>query len=305
MITKSFKTVMFTLLIGSVIYLASCEKQKITYKNTPAPEAVILPPQCEACHNGTFPEHSTNAHSKHTTGLYTFACSTCHFERGDGTAYHMNSTKDINFNLHGLATRKGADSNTPTFDPSTKTCSNIYCHSNGVTADRGTDGTYTWATTAPPFGTIVYTTTPRWDTGKITACTYCHNGKGNMTSPYLISRPDTMVQGDYPASGQHQLSMHNSNSQDFSGVPYASPFWVGVQCFWCHNPSTASPNDSVMVIDGPILQGTYGTSKHVDGETFFKPRNISAGGTMANGLSYSGNGTEAHCGVGTHKCWGN
>ncbi len=298
MVSKSIKSLMITLFLGSVVYLTSCEKQKITYKNTPTPGDVILPPQCEACHNGTFAEHSTNAHAKHTTGLYAFACSTCHFERGDGTIYHMDNSKDINFDPNGLATRKGADSNTPTFDSNTKTCSNIYCHSNGVTADRGHDSVYTWSTNTPPFGTITYTTTPSWETGEITSCNFCHNGLGNMVSPYQVSRPNTMIQGNYPASGQHQLSMHNSNSWDFSASPYATPAWDGVQCFWCH--STAAID--VASINGPILQGTYGTNYHVDGETYFKPISISVGGTMANGLEYSNNGTQAHC-AGGKKCW--
>ena len=302
MISIKFKAIVFILLTSSVIYFSSCEKQKITYKNAPAPDGVVLPEQCEACHNNTYPEHSTNAHAKHTTGLYTFACSTCHFERGDGTAYHMiDDTKDINFNPNGLAYRNGADSNTPDYDTGTKTCSNVYCHSNGVTADRGTDGTYTWGTL--PFGTASYDTTPRWDTGKVTGCTYCHNGLGNMTSPYLIERPNTMTINDYPESGSHRNPNHYDNDRSFGNAPYnITPKWDGVQCFWCHNPSTASPSDSVSVIDNPILQGTYGSKYHVDGQTFFKPLNISAGGTMANGLNYSSNGTAAHCGAGS-KCW--
>ena len=293
MISIKFKAIVFILLTSSVIYFSSCEKQKITYKNAPAPDGVVLPEQCEACHNNTYPEHSTNAHAKHTTGLYTFACSTCHFERGDGTVFHLNKTKDISFDPNGLATRKGADSNTPAYDTGTKTCSNVYCHSNGVTADRGTDGTYTWATSAPPFGTSVYTTTPRWDTGKVTECTYCHNGLGNMTSPYQISRPNTMVQGNYPASGAHQNENHIDNDQDFDSSPYdINPKWDGVQCFWCHTNQAVD----VASVNGPVLQGTYGSSHHVDGLTFFKPLNVSEGGTMANGLNRSG-----HCN--SYKCW--
>jgi len=127
----------------------------------------------------------------------------------------------------------------------------------------------------------------------------CHNGLGNMDSPFLISRPHTMAQSDYPVSGKHQASMHNSNTQDFSdSIIYSTPIWDGVQCFWCHSVSATD----VASINGPILQGTYGTTYHVDGKTYFKPRNISDGGTMANGLSYSGNGSAAHCGVGK-KCW--
>ena len=207
--------------------------------------------------------------------------------------------KNITFDPNGLATRKGADSNSPTYDSSTKTCSNVYCHSNGITADRGHDSTYTWATTVPfSNGVITYTTTPRWDTGKVTECTYCHNGLGNMTSPYQVSRPNTMAQGNYPASGAHQLGAHRSNNDFALSPPYATPIWDGVQCFWCH--STMATDEAA--VNGPINQGTYGTSYHVDGQTFFKPLNISAGGTMANGVIHSS--SQSHCSVGNKKCWG-
>ena len=194
--------------------------------------------------------------------------------------------------------RNGKDTNTPTWDEETMTCNNVYCHSNGVTADRGTDGTYTWSTSTPPFAAVDYKITPSWSTGKIDSCVYCHNGKGNMTSPYTVDKTNTMTQGDYPASGSHQTGAHRSNSKEFAAAPYSSPFWDGVQCFWCHSDQATN----VTSIDGPIKQGTYGTSNHVDGATFFKPLNISAGGTMAEGLGYSSNGTAAHCGNGL-KCW--
>lgn len=288
-----FKTVFFTLLIGSVIYLVSCEKEKVKHANYSVKEHVVLPEFCENCHNNTFPVHSTNAHSKHTKGLYTFNCTTCHYGHGWETATHMNTVKNITFDPNGLATRWGADSVIPIYDPETKTCTNVYCHSNGVTADRGHDSTYTWSTNTPPFGTLKYATTPRWDNGKITSCNSCHYAKGNMISPYLIERPNTMTTNDYPESGSHRLSYHMSNN-DFSSV--ATPVWDGVQCFWCHSSVAI---DST-IINGPINQGTYGTSNHVDGQTFFKPLQISAGGTMANGINHSN--SSSHCGA-SKKCW--
>lgn len=276
--------------------LVSCEKGKIIFDSTSAPDPIILNPQCEACHNGTFPEHSTNAHSKHTSGLYNFDCSVCHFEHGFETSTHFNTEKDVTFDPNGLATRNGLDTITPVWDTVTKTCSNIYCHSNGVTADRGSDSTYTWST--PPFGTPVYHTTPSWENGEINECTFCHNGFGNMTSSYMIERPNTMSTENYPASGGHQLPFHMDNNQDFSTDTYASPIWDGTQCFWCHTDEAID----IESVDGPILQGTYGTKYHVDGETFFIPASVSEGGTMANGMSYSSNGSAGHCGSGV-TCW--
>lgn len=300
MIVKNFKPILFTLLIGSVIFLASCEKQKITFKETPATGTVVLPALCENCHN-SYAEHSSNAHSKHTKGMYAYDCSTCHFGHGWEKSTHMNGVKNVTFDINSLITRNGGDSNSPTWDNKNKTCSNIYCHSNGRTAYRGQDvgypsipGSMNWSSTIGK-QIAVYATTPRWDNGKVSQCTSCHNGKGNMSTPYLISIPNTTTQNNYPQSGQHQLLYHMSNNKDFASSPYLAPYWDGVQCFWCHSTDAADAN-------GPINQGTYGTKYHVDGETFFKPLNVSEGGTIANGSRYSGNGTAAHCGVGK-RCW--
>lgn len=295
---KDLKSLSLLLLVSSVLFI-SCGKDKITYNKTPAPDPLILPVDgnndCENCHNATYPEHATNAHSKHTTGIYTFACSTCHYGHGYDTGTHMNATKNVTFDPNGLATRKGLDSNTPTWDSTLKTCSNVYCHSNGVTADRGTDGTYTWAdTTQKPFGTSVYATTPSWVSGKIDNCVFCHNGSGNMITPYTVDKSHTMVVGDYPASGQHQMGAHISNSE-FDSSPYSTPYWGSVQCFWCHSTSLS---DSTSV-NGSNIQGTYSTNYHVDGQTFFKPLVVDEGGTMVNGLRNKA----GHCT--SFKCWEN
>ncbi|OFX59647.1 MAG: hypothetical protein A2046_11750 [Bacteroidetes bacterium GWA2_30_7] len=296
---KSLKSISLLLFTGCIL-LFSCAKEKIVYDAVNAPDPVLLPdipPECESCHKSTFPEHSTNAHIKHTTGLYAFVCSTCHYGHGWETSTHMNGVKNLTFNPNGMATRNGVDVNAPSYDSGTKQCSNVYCHSNGRTAFRGTDGTYTWSGSTGS-QTATYTATPSWETGKITSCTFCHNGKGNMTSPYKVERPDSLVKSDYPASGMHQYATHISNNQDFSNAPYLTPYWGSVQCFWCHNTQIGDSTN----VNEPNFQGTYGTTYHVDGQTFFKPLNVNAGGTMANGLSYSSNGAASHCGNGL-SCW--
>jgi len=270
------------------IALISCEKNKIVYEDNTSPAIpVILPVECETCHNGTFSEHSTNGHVKHT-GTYEYACTTCHFGHGWETSTHMNTEKNVDFDPNGLATRYGLDSITPVWDADTKTCSNVYCHSSGNSADRGTDGTNTWGTA--PFATATYYTTPNWESGKITECTFCHNGLGNMESPYLIEQPHTMAQENYPASGQHQLAFHMSNTT-FSTNDYTSPQWDGVQCFWCHTTKAMD----IASINGSLPQGTYGTSYHADGETYFKPLTLPDGGTMAAGID------NEHCT--NFSCW--
>lgn len=291
---KDLKSLGLLLLSSSVLFI-SCGKDKISYNKTPAPDPVNN--ECENCHNQSYPEHAINAHTKHTSGNYLYACSTCHYGHGYDTGTHMNATKNVTFDPNGLAFRNGLDTNTPTWDSATKTCSNVYCHSNGVTADRGTDGTYTWATGAAPFGSSVYATTPSWDNGKIDNCVFCHNGKGNMTSPYTVERANSMTADNYPASGMHQYDPHMDNDKEFASAPYdVNPKWDGVQCFWCHNTNSEV---TVASVNGANSQGTYGTTYHVDGKTFFKPTKTSEGGTMLEGY-----GTNGHCG-GSLKCWSN
>jgi predicted CxxxxCH...CXXCH cytochrome family protein len=242
---------------------------------------------CSSCHI------MGGAHTRHATE-YNFGCSTCHFGHGFGTPTHQDATADVTFDPNGLATRNGADSNTPTWNAGAKTCDNVYCHSSGNTADRGSDATYTWGIL--PFAAMSYATAPNWDTGTISDCDPCHAGNGNMTAPYDIYRPGLITgSGDFPNSGAHRRSAHNSNSQDFDGLPSAATEWTEVQCFWCHNTDGADP------INGPNFQGTYGTSWHVDGQTYFEPRNW-PNGTIAPGMSYSANGAAAHCGN-SRSCW--
>jgi predicted CxxxxCH...CXXCH cytochrome family protein len=244
-------------------------------------------PDCNACHIA-IPAYNTDAHQVHAV-TYNFDCSICHFNYGGGgslEASHPSGTANVSFDPNGLSRRNGLDANTPTWTSGTKTCTNIYCHSNGVTADRGSDGTYTWGNL--PFGTVVYATTPSWASGVINTCTPCHAGLGNMVSPYTMSSPGYNT--PRPATGSHGTASHTDNDQTFSGYG-----WTNVQCFWCHNANGAAPN-------GVNFQGTYGTSFHVDGQTHFKPIWYSSGGTFANGHAYAGNGAQAHCGVGK-TCW--
>ena len=263
---------------------------------------------CTSCHQDEFPTWNvSDGHVAHTT-KYNFACSTCHFERGSGTAFHEDGTADINFNSNGLARRNGQDSNTPVFNGD-NTCSNIYCHSNGMTAERGTDvndavvNNHDWAdgSTTPtiPFTNhdpLTYATTPNWYTGSITACNSCHGGPGALpTGPSYDVAPATAQEvkastAEYPQTGGHGsfVAQHLSNG-NITG-------WVAVQCFWCHDVDSRLGTDLVK------KQGTYGTSFHVDGETYFKVGNIGVDvdGTFETTLSRGNIGS--HCN--TRSCWG-
>ncbi|MBI2966501.1 MAG: CxxxxCH/CxxCH domain-containing protein [Bacteroidetes bacterium] len=262
---------------------------------------------CTNCHNTNFPEYSTDAHQKHAT-QYGFPCSTCHYQRGAGTAFHENAVKDVNFDPAGLAYKysgvvNGYPAVTPAWNSGTKTCTDIYCHSNAMKADRGTDGTYSWAGSVPfSTGTQVYATTPNWTTGTITDCNSCHQAGanpvvGNMTNPYTITAAGPAT--GHPPTGQHQRGAHLSNDY-LTGLGWRTDAGVSVQCFWCHNadPNPITPTDWK-------YQGTYGTAYHVDGQTYFKPQRSDYApdpGTMAPGL-LRGN-ADGHCSA-AQSCWDN
>ncbi|MEN8155438.1 MAG: CxxxxCH/CxxCH domain-containing protein [Bacteroidota bacterium] len=249
---------------------------------------------CDDCHNTTAPTFGSAVHIKHKD-TYGYACSTCHFQYGSGGSLegtHPSGTIDVNFDPGGMATRNGLDAITPVMNGD-NTCDNMYCHSDGRSAYRGMDDTYTWSgTTGSQPGT--YATTPAWGTGTITTCMPCHSGTGEMIDPYEIYTPG-LADPLPPATGSHRRGAHVSNSQELSGNG-----WDVVNCFFCHN--TAGGDDG-----SPILQGTYGTSFHVDGATYFDPRSFVDGGTLANSntggsYSYSLLGSAGHCGDGK-TCW--
>jgi predicted CxxxxCH...CXXCH cytochrome family protein len=233
---------------------------------------------CITCHEAT-PTYLSDVHQKHML-TYGYACSTCHFGHGSGGASegtHPSGTKDVVFDPNGMATRNGLDSNTP--DPWTgTTCGNIYCHSNGVTADRGSEGVANWGLV--PSSSQVYVTTPDWSTGSITACGACHAGPLTMPAApdYTIVEGNTTGQvtaGDqYPNTGAHgsNTGAHNSPDQLINLTEVEGTYgtalshsWPKVQCFWCHN------NDPGAASGEPKKQGTYGTARHVDGRTWFYP----------------------------------
>ena len=120
-----------------------------------------------------------------------------------------------------------------------------------------------------------------------------------MTSPYLISPATWPMDIDPPATGKHISSSHNGSANEWNGVVA----WVNnsTQCMWCHNVDGGDAGTS------PVHQGTYGTSFHVDGTTYFDPRSVVDGGTFVNtpeGTTFSiaAGGSSQHCGD-KKACW--
>ncbi|MBK3515875.1 CxxxxCH/CxxCH domain c-type cytochrome [Carboxylicivirga marina] len=246
-----------------------------TYATVPAWDGGVI--ACGDCHAADASMHGgTGAHNKHTDGtLYSYNCTTCH------QAGHVNGTRgDVGFDLSGLATRNGADANTPSYAGNGGTCSNVYCHSTGTTANRGFSGVAEWNPSAA-FSPITYATTPNWVGGSLTTCSACHDGPTEMPAApnYTIQEgtstgqvTDVNTTSQYPSTGAHgsNTGAHNSPDQLISldeasygdGITHS---WLAVQCFWCHN------NDAGASSGEAKKQGTYSTSRHVDGSVWFYP----------------------------------
>jgi predicted CxxxxCH...CXXCH cytochrome family protein len=160
---------------------------------------------------------------------YRFGCGACH---PIDPAKHMDGTVEVELadpaappsSLKGRADRAAA------FDPRTKTCQGVYCHSNGA-------------------GVLAFATTPPW-TGTFSGdrCTACHQnppaypsgGAGSETAnSHLLLASDGYEYGHFGGlPGPWHTSHHRA---DASGVLEAAP----ITCQTCHfetvDPANVGP----------------------------------------------------------------
>lgn len=121
----------------------------------------------------TFTPHVTHADA----GYYKYDCKNCHYE-GTKAGYHNtgSSFTDVFIDTTGsVGDQAGLTKNVPAdYNNTSKTCSNVYCHSNGN--PRG--GTIAWKSAE----------TPSWENGKnailgqAAECTTCHESGATLVS---------------------------------------------------------------------------------------------------------------------------
>ncbi len=234
---------------------------------------------CGQCHPnpptvGSHIVHTGNLFSDPSAPKYDFACSECHEGAGDGTALHVNFTVDVALDpfASSLATGYGANGgNIPTWNAGPKSCSNVYCHSNGVTKEKG--GAYDLGDIgSPPDGVLSYNT-PVW--GGSVSCGDCHAGEPLGTP---------LTGGDYPNTGAHRSSWHATSPNNRPTTGY-------VPCSSCHSTAV-----------GDALQGTYGSAEHVDGLLKFHPYAVPSPGTIQNPEGSDRSYDDGHCGNAL-GCW--
>ena len=236
-------------------------------------------PSCGQCHPnpptaGSHARHTGNDLSDPANPLYNFTCTECHY--GVNTAVpHVDFTVDVvlDTTAAALATGYGDNGgNTPTWNGGATTCGNVYCHSNGVTKEKG--GAYDLADIGSTLDGVLAYNTPTWGNPASVSCGDCHAGAPLGTA---------LATADYPDSGEHRKGAHSDGAKN-RAAGYAP-------CASCH--STAL---------GDARQGTYGTAQHVDGALDFHPYRVPSGGTIQNpegsDLSYD----DGHCGN-SKGCW--
>jgi predicted CxxxxCH...CXXCH cytochrome family protein len=195
---------------------------------------------CGACHS--YPP-STGRHGIHAARgalAKSFACSTCHPDHQSGQDHAFASdgslrTGHAQVSLTGLAALSPADGTRvgpPTWDPSGRTCSNVYCH----------------GATYPDSAAV--TNSPSWDAAPsrpaTQTCTFCHglppNGAGG-TSCSNCHRSVVDAQ-----SNLINPSLHLNGTVDFADA--------NTPCNTCHgSPNSPAPPPDLRGNSAPSAVG--------------------------------------------------
>ncbi len=180
---------------------------------------------CGSCHPAGATAPTSVKHTKHLA-QYTDQCAYCHSgytKSSINSAKHLNFVKDVDF---GYSHPSGTAGN-PSFNSSSKTCSNVYCHGNfpRVTYNGA-------ANTNPGNGSA-----PAWLDGSSAACGSCHGSASNNYS--------SNTHGKHTANTSNYFN--NSSSIE--------------SCDACHYYGTDGAGTGWL---STSLQGSYGTANHAD-----------------------------------------
>ncbi|SNB45999.1 CxxxxCH/CxxCH domain-containing protein [Geobacter sp. DSM 9736] len=183
-----------------------------------------LPANCTGCHGGAgatssrFRVMSTGRHQKHMRGTsfaaantyYSYSCSDCHNTTVSGNTTVTNPGNHINYQIEvAFAPTYGgtypSSGHAPGVD-ATRTCANVYCHSNAQTGGqagttlrfRNLTGSKTWYGTSGSLG-----------------CTGCHNYSSNSAG----------------LSGKHGVHVSATINPSIG---------TGISCYECHAQTRTS-----------------------------------------------------------------
>ncbi len=151
---------------------------------------------------------TVGVHTSHYASLHgitsNVSCSSCHVVPDAALAAgHIDESPRAEVTFDTLATAVHAGALDPTWNRSTATCANTFCHGNFIfNAVTGNDSLWNWTTPAsgelcgtchglPPAGHITYAE------GTSCGLSFCHNGVVNLDNAgnYVIADPARHING--------------------------------------------------------------------------------------------------------------
>lgn len=175
---------------------------------------------CTACHGGsvasgvpmTSGKHQAHVNNAAVIGT-NFACVECHARTIDGTGSIINPQNHANTFADYSGPRAGGSAN---YNPSTKVCSNFYCHSDGK-------------------GMAQSMAASGWSSAVTMGCKGCH---GNDPTPAFTSMAG---EPNYPNAGTGQPRANSHRKHTLAGA---------ASCDTCHTSTTT--NGTVIALGSPL-----------------------------------------------------
>ncbi|WP_160295252.1 CxxxxCH/CxxCH domain-containing protein [Geobacter sp. OR-1] len=216
--------------------------------------------------------HQSHAGGTDANNYYMFSCNECH----KGNTHGNGTFQDVFKSLNGTKAGMVPPGYTTSYNPATRTCSNVYCHSNGVPVNRAPDfKQITWGNninsiiTLPPeqrcnsCHEAVPTTnahTKHLTNGLLNGCVNCH---ANTVSDNTTLRPEARLTGGTHINGYKDRRFSGTiggqvldgtecsnvycHSNGRGTTPITAPVWSDPStgaCGTCHFASAGSSRDT-------------------------------------------------------------
>ena len=185
------------------------------------------PTDCTTCHSNITHDGNHGAHLTGPTLGHEFQCKECHdvpsswADPGhilDAQGKPIATPAKVHLGALANATPDGVTRPGPaTYDPSDKSCSNVYCHGGAFTDAKAK------------------VTTPKWTDGKEdAACGACH---GTPPANHGAATQCTMCHGDVVDSQQHLVKL----DEHITGTIRLEPGITSPDCTACHGGDAGNP----------------------------------------------------------------
>ena len=198
---------------------------------------------CADCHDfpPAYASSPTKANSHPRHAVYGYNCAKCHYD----TTHDGVSIANQSLHLNGVTDVTFADA-TISYNAAARTCSNTFCHSNGMTVEGMTPASTSVQTpglTLPR--TIMTNTSAAWGSGPL-SCSSCHD---ILDQKQVYPNADPNLNDDIEYS--YNAYPDNHPNLQYKANTHGGHAFLG--CNTCHYATTS---------DGTTITGT---DKHVNG----------------------------------------